>query len=507
MAQIFRDFTESTFTLIEGSKGDGCMRARGIFQKQDTRNINNRIYSSSLWEKVLNEDRVKDMLEARRMLGEVEHPTDSTTNLSRVSHIVTKLYREGNDIIGEAEILNTPSGLIIQELLRRKVPVGISSRGRGSSVQKNGVEYVNPEDFVLETFDFVYKPSTPGAYPELQESVLAGSPYAKNTTMAIKIDQVKKFDVRAGEISGTTGKLSTAELLAMHKECVEMRASLQTLVEGMSEPETKEHGEYAKQVSTRIDSAFESVTQRLDKVYAVSDLSRRVESVISSDKTGNDVYKDLLKEAQQENGYLRTRLDEITELTESSEDEILRRYNAAAQLANETLDKLQETTSALTELTVQHETLEKRYEAAVELVAGVQEHQAAGRLAYLVREALDDYPELGKFAKTLRACKTESELAERVEELVEGLGLGKKTEADLTSRLKISAALSEDVGTESNEAISESVLPKIGKKLKTAPVKEDQRRGKAEKILETAESASNGDDEFLNDLLESQGLS
>lgn len=482
------------------------MKVRGRFQAADTRNGNGRIYPSELWERVLNEDRVKDMLESRRMLGEVEHPSDGTTNLARVSHIVTGLRRDGNAIIGEAEVLNTPSGLIIQELLRRGVPVGISSRGRGSSLTKNGAEYVNPADFVLETFDFVYKPSTPGAYPELQESVLAGSPYAKDTPMSAKIDQIKKFDVRAGEIAEQAGgKLATSDLLALHRECVEIRGSLQTLAGGLNEAEQKDHGKYIQEVDSRISETYELLSAKLDKAYAGSDLSRRVESVIKSQASGSDsLYRDLLKEAKEENTYLRTRLDEIAEIVESSDDDILRRYNAATQLCQETLDKLQEATSALAEVTAEHESLRERYDAAVELVAGVQEHQAAGRMAYLVREALEQYPVLGKFVKTLRSCGTEAELTERVTELVEGLNLDSEAKSeDLASRLNLSAAIA-DESVDANETISESVLPR-GKKV-TAGKAPDARRGNAEKILQEGATSGGSDADFLNELLQSTGL-
>ena len=149
--------------VLSESAADGRMTVRGVFQRVGTQNANGRIYSNGLWERVLKDDKVNEAITRRRMLGEVEHPKDGTTNLARVSHIVTKLERKGSVIMGEAEVLNTPAGKLIQELFRSGVEVGISSRGRGTSQSRGGVEYVDENNFHLDTFDFVFKPSTPGA--------------------------------------------------------------------------------------------------------------------------------------------------------------------------------------------------------------------------------------------------------------------------------------------------------------------------------------------------------
>lgn len=502
----FKDFNESKLTICEDRKDSGYMKVRGTFQKAETRNANGRIYPSSLWERVLSDISLKNTLESRRMLGCVEHPTSGVTALSEVSHIVTGLTRQGNEIIGEAELLNTPQGLIIQELLRRGVPVGISSRGRGSAMMRNGVEYVNPDDFILETFDFVYKPSTPGAYPELQESVLAGSPFAKNTPMSAKIDQIKKFDVRTTEIVGAaSGKVQLAELHKLHTESVEMQASMQALLKGFSDAEAKDNGVYANEVNTKIEGALQTLRGQLDKHYAGSDLNRRVESVLNNNTNtaGNDLFKSMLGEARQENEYLRSRLEELSEVLASSEDDLMRRYTAAAQLAEETLDKLHDLTSSLAEVTAERDEAVKRCEAAVELVAQLQEAQTQGQLALQVQEALDQYPELGKFQKTLRACKTKEELDERVEELVSGLNLNQKTES-LSSRVKLSAAITESrKASQPTEKVDTKVLK--NKNLTESAKKASGKRASADQILESSENTE--EDPILTGLLEGYGLS
>lgn len=500
MPQLLRDFFESKFEICEDNKATGQMKVRGRFQAAETRNANGRIYPNDLWERVLKEERVKDMVETRRMLGCVEHPTTGVTSLSDVSHIVTSLTRDGNDIIGEAEVLNTPQGMIIQELLRRKVPIGISSRGRGTSIVKNGAEYVNSDDFVLETFDFVYKPSTPGAYPELQESVLSGSAFAKDTPMIEKINKLKKFDVRATEIAESLkGKLTIASLNDLFKECLEMRASAAKLTEGFTEGETGEHGDYAKQVVDLLNETQVALTDALDSLYQKSDLSRRVDDVLESTSNKDSavsILKDLLAEANQENEYLRNRLEDISSLVESDENEIVRRCDAATTLAQETVGNLQEALSELADLAEAYDTLEERYNAAVELVAGVQTHQATGRLASLVQEAVDAHPVLSKFMKTLRSCKTEEELAERVEELVEGMGLNKQaSQSNLASRLSFSGALGESVQSTANEVIDAASLNESAK----------NNRASAEDILESNATPSSHEQALLEELLGSIG--
>jgi hypothetical protein len=277
---------------------------------------------------------------------------------------------------------------------------------------------------------------------------------------------------------------------------------MQTLLKGFSDADAKETGAYANEVVTKIEGALQAVRSQLDKHYAGSDLNRRVESVLNTNTAGNDLYKTLLGEARQENEYLRTRLEELSEVLASSEDDLMRRYNAAAQLAEETLDKLHDLTSTLSELQEERDEAVKRCEAAVELVAQLQEAQTQGQLALQVQEALDNYPELVKFQKTLRACKTKNELDERVEELVSGLGLSQKTES-LSSRVKLSAAITE---SRKPSQPTEKVDTKALRKNLTESVKKaSDKRASAAQILESSETSE--EDPILSSLLESYRLS
>ena len=96
-------------------------------------------------------------------MGECDHPDSSVVELKNVSHVVREARMQGDDVYGTIEILNTPSGKIIQSLIESGVTLGISSRGVGST-QKSGNTQVVQEDFQLICFDMVSEPSTPGAF-------------------------------------------------------------------------------------------------------------------------------------------------------------------------------------------------------------------------------------------------------------------------------------------------------------------------------------------------------
>ena len=157
----------SDYKIVEGSGGEGkALVVEGVFQRSDTLNENGRIYPRKIWEKALKGGSpVMEQVESRGFYGELDHPDDGRTLLQRVSHIVTGMRMDENGVvIGRAEILPTPAGKVLEALFRAGARVGISSRGSGEVTRASRGEVVK-EDFELEAFDFVYNPSTPGAYP------------------------------------------------------------------------------------------------------------------------------------------------------------------------------------------------------------------------------------------------------------------------------------------------------------------------------------------------------
>ena len=140
---------------------DGGMILTGIIQKADTVNGNGRVYP----ERVLRREmkNYEKLVKERRALGELDHPDDSVINLKNASHMMTKVWWDGQNVMGKAKVLDTPSGQVLRSLVSAGVSIGISSRGMGS-VSEGAGNVVVQEDFQLICFDFVSEPSTPGAF-------------------------------------------------------------------------------------------------------------------------------------------------------------------------------------------------------------------------------------------------------------------------------------------------------------------------------------------------------
>ena len=158
-------FVIENLQILEESKSTGTMKIAGLFQRADTPNHNKRIYEKKLLVREIG--RLDEAVQERRLMGELDHPTHDAIKLQNVSHLVTKLTMKGNDMIGEAELLNTPPGQVAQALIRGGVKLGISSRGMGTLTEvEQGLSVVN-DDFKLVSFDLVAVPSTQGAFPGL----------------------------------------------------------------------------------------------------------------------------------------------------------------------------------------------------------------------------------------------------------------------------------------------------------------------------------------------------
>ena len=140
---------------------NGATILSGVMQKADALNGNGRVYPRNVLEKEMKN--YQKLVNERRSLGELDHPDDSVVNLKNASHLVTKIWWDGDNVMGKVQVLSTPSGQVLKSLVEAGVRLGISSRGLGSTEDKNGKTYVN-DDFQLICFDFVSEPSTPGAY-------------------------------------------------------------------------------------------------------------------------------------------------------------------------------------------------------------------------------------------------------------------------------------------------------------------------------------------------------
>ena len=170
MKQLIVDYLPFQITpekINESMKeNNGKLVVKGVLQRAEAKNQNGRIYPR---ETLVREAKkyMKEFVNEKRAMGELDHPESSVVNLQNVSHNVRKMHFEGDNLMGEVEVLPTPSGNILKELFKAGIKLGISSRGMGSveTVNENGAEAqeVQP-DFELIAFDFVSNPSTHGAF-------------------------------------------------------------------------------------------------------------------------------------------------------------------------------------------------------------------------------------------------------------------------------------------------------------------------------------------------------
>jgi hypothetical protein len=150
--------------LTEAEKrfvANGGLILSGVMQRADAQNGNGRIYPRQVLEREI--QKYQQLIKENRALGELDHPDDSVVNLKNASHMVTDIWWNGDDVMGKAKILNTPSGQILKALVESGVKLGISSRGLGSVRETRGQTIVE-DDFNLICFDFVSDPSTTGAF-------------------------------------------------------------------------------------------------------------------------------------------------------------------------------------------------------------------------------------------------------------------------------------------------------------------------------------------------------
>ena len=152
----------------------------GIVQRADAKNENGRVYPKDILHREV-EKYIAGPIAQNRALGELDHPESSVISLKNVCHNIKQLWWEGDDLFGRIEVLNTPSGNILKDLLMNNITVGISSRGMGNVKQlgENTVEV--QDDFDLVCWDFVSTPSTHGAYMK-PVSLAEGKQYTPQTS-------------------------------------------------------------------------------------------------------------------------------------------------------------------------------------------------------------------------------------------------------------------------------------------------------------------------------------
>ena len=146
-------------------ENDGKLVVRGVLQRAESKNQNGRVYPREVLVREAKKYH-KEFIKQSRAMGELDHPESSVVNLANVSHNITEMNWNGDDLVGTVEVLNTPAGNILKELFKGGIKLGISSRGMGSveAMNEDGDSQEVQNDFELIAFDFVSNPSTHGAF-------------------------------------------------------------------------------------------------------------------------------------------------------------------------------------------------------------------------------------------------------------------------------------------------------------------------------------------------------
>ena len=163
MNNLLINVTPFKSILTESKMKPGVFEVTGIMQRAGAKNQNGRIYKREILEQEV-QNYIENFVKVGNAYGELDHPESAIVSLKNASHVVKELWWEGDDLMGKLELLNTPSGNIVKEIIRGGHTMGISSRGTGSVTQTNeGTLMVQP-DFELVCWDFVSNPSTQGAF-------------------------------------------------------------------------------------------------------------------------------------------------------------------------------------------------------------------------------------------------------------------------------------------------------------------------------------------------------
>jgi len=175
--------------MIEESKelNGGRIVMKGVLQKANTLNQNGRVYPLPILERELRN--YQKFIRENRALGECDHPDSSVVELKNVSHIVREAHLDGDVVYGTVELLDTPAGKILQNLVEAGVTLGISSRGVGSTKRAGDTQVVQ-DDFQLICWDFVSEPSTPGAFMMREGKEISRSELNKVFNKTDRIDRI-----------------------------------------------------------------------------------------------------------------------------------------------------------------------------------------------------------------------------------------------------------------------------------------------------------------------------
>lgn len=455
------DFVESTrFDIVEDDRqpdDNGRMKIRGRFSMFGVKNGNGRIYPEALWDKTLADPEVRGMLEARLMLGEIEHPADGNTHLARAAVVVTGLFKQGQDIIGEAEVLSTPNGKVLKALIRDGIPLGISSRGRGTSVWRGDAEYVNESDYRLETFDVVYRPSTPAAYAKLVAESLTG-PYLTESPMDAKLAEVRRIALAAHRTAVAAKTAAPESFARMIEGLIADEANLDTLKGQITESRAAaEAVEALVEVRKALSDVRKLHFARLEETQR--DHASDVRKVVAEARGGTSAaptvplakYEEAVRRGSQYRKQARALARNAVPAA---------KLEAAVRVAEKLTEQKRALETTAAKLKEDYAKLHRRYVANVRATAEMIERSDRARIVRMATEAVTDNPSLRPFLPLFREAESIQSLKRLVKFQTEALATA-RTESDDAPVAPPPSAPTDDAPPADGEQI-ESKCPTCG---------------------------------------------
>ena len=211
---ISEEIQDVEYICEEKENGKKDYKIKGIFMQADVKNRNGRVYPMEVLDKEVKRYN-KEYIKEKRAFGELGHPDGPTVNLERASHMITALYPDGKNFIGEAKILKTPMGEIVKSLMDEGAKLGVSSRGMGSLDQKNGANYVRNDFYLATAADIVADPSAPNAFVV---GIMEGKEWVWNNGSLVEaeLERAKqRIETRVRKKLATEDALEFAKFLKM----------------------------------------------------------------------------------------------------------------------------------------------------------------------------------------------------------------------------------------------------------------------------------------------------
>ena len=187
MKLISEHLDDIEFITEDDAEGKKNYRIKGVFMEADIKNRNNRMYPMNVLQKEVSRYN-KEYVQQKRAFGELGHPDGPTVNLERVSHMITKLYPDGKQFVGEAKVMDTPYGKIVKNLIDEGAKLGVSSRGMGSLEPRRDMHVVKDDFYLATAADIVADPSAPNAFVE---GIMEGKEWVWDNGIVKEVDIAK----------------------------------------------------------------------------------------------------------------------------------------------------------------------------------------------------------------------------------------------------------------------------------------------------------------------------